>query len=126
MATNQSGTDAVDEYISIFPGEVQQILRQLRWTIRDTAPDAQEAISYGIPTFKQDGNLVHFAAYKDHIGFYPTPSGIEEFHDELALYETTKGSIKFPLDESLPLDLIRKIVHFRMKENKQKAAAKKK
>jgi uncharacterized protein YdhG (YjbR/CyaY superfamily) len=125
MATNQSGTNAVDEYISNFPGEVQQILQQLRRTIRDAAPDAQETINYGIPTFKQDGNLVHFAAYKSHIGFYPTPSGIEEFHDELARYETAKGSVKFPLDESLPLDLIRKIVHFRVKENKQKAAAKK-
>ena len=107
----------IDEYISAFQKEIQQKLREIRTTIRKAAPDAEEAISYGIPTFKLKGNLVHFAAFKNHIGFYPTPRGITTFKKELARYESGKGSIQFPLDEPLPLPLITRIVKARVKDN---------
>lgn len=110
----------IDEYISIFPENVQEILKKLRQAIRESAPKAKEAISYKIPTFKLNGNLVHFAAYKKHIGFYPTPSGIEAFKMELSPYEASKGTIKFPLDKPIPYELVKKIVKFRVKENLQK------
>jgi len=126
METNKSTPQNIDEYIANFPEEIQGLLQELRATIRETAPDAEEAISYQMPTFRLKGNLVHFAAYKNHIGFYPTPSGIEKFKKELSVYEGAKGSVKFPIDQSLPLDLISNIVRFRVTENLEKAAAKSK
>lgn len=107
----------IDEYIKKFPEEVQVKLQVLRSVIRENAPEAVEKISYGMPTFYLNGNLVHFAAYRGHIGFYPAPSGIEAFKDELAVFKTSKGAIQFPIDEELPLDLIKKIVQFRVGEN---------
>lgn len=115
----------VDEYIAGFPREVQEILQQIRTTIKQVAPDAEEAIKYGIPTFVLNGNLVHFAAFKHHVGFYPTPSGIEAFKDELARYQSAKGSVQFPIDEPMPLRLIEEIVRFRVKEASAKATARK-
>jgi uncharacterized protein YdhG (YjbR/CyaY superfamily) len=109
--------DDIDGYIANFPGEIQEILQQIRSTIRDAAPEAREDIRYGIPTFRQRGNLVHFAAYDTHIGFYPTPSGIEAFKDELSVFDLGKGTIRFPLNNPIPFDLIKKIVEFRVKEN---------
>ena len=120
------GSTRIDEYIAGFPAETQAILEQVRLTIRETAPEAEETINYGIPTFTLKGNLVHFAGFKNHIGFYPTPSGIAKFKDELAGYESAKGSVKFPLDQPVPYDLIREMVKFRVAENLQKAEAKKK
>jgi uncharacterized protein YdhG (YjbR/CyaY superfamily) len=114
----------IDEYIATFPKDVQQVLQQVRQTIRDAAPDATEAISYQIPTFKLNGNLVHFAGWKKHIGFYPG-GAIDHFEKELAGYDVAKGTIQFPLDKPMPLALIRRIVKQRVKENKAKAAAKK-
>lgn len=107
----------IDEYIKKFPEEVQVKLEKLRQVIGENAPLAVEKISYGMPTFYLNGNLVHFAAYSGHIGFYPAPSGIEKFKDELSGYKTSKGAIQFPINEELPLDLIRKIVQFRVGEN---------
>lgn len=110
----------IDKYIKKFPEEVQEKLEILRRVIKENAPDAVEKISYGMPTFYLNGNLVHFAAYSGHIGFYPAPSGIEAFKDQRAVYKTSKGAIQFPLDEDLPLGLIRKIVKFRVEENSNK------
>lgn len=124
MEEKKSTIQNIDDYIENFPKEIQEILQELRTTIREAAPDAEEAISYQMPTFRVKGNLVHFAAYKNHIGFYPTPSGIEKFKSELSFYEGAKGSVKFPIDQPLPLDLIGKIVSFRVIENLEKAAAK--
>lgn len=107
----------IDEYISTFPEDVQEMLQQLRQTIRQAAPDAEEAISYQMPTFKLHGNLVHFAAFRNHIGFYPAPSGIEAFDQELAPYLVSKGSIRFPKDQPLPFDLVSRIVQHRVQEN---------
>jgi uncharacterized protein YdhG (YjbR/CyaY superfamily) len=114
----------IDEYIAGFPPDIQELLQKVRATIREAAPDAEEAIKYQIPTFTLKGNLVHFAAFKNHIGFYPAPSGIEELKDELSGYVGAKGSVRFPLDEPIPFDLIGRIVRFRVKENLEKAAAK--
>jgi uncharacterized protein YdhG (YjbR/CyaY superfamily) len=111
---------SVDEYISAFPEGVQKILNELRTVIKKTAPEATEKMSYGIPTFILNGNLVHFAGWKEHIGFYPAPDGIEAFKEELARYKGAKGSIQFPLDEPIPFPLIRKIVKFRVKQNLEK------
>ncbi len=111
---------SIDEYISEFPKEVQDILEKMRKVIQEAAPDAEEAISYGMPTFKLNGNLVHFAAYKNHIGFYPTPSGIEAFEEEISEYKSSKGAVQFPLDKSIPYDLVEKIVIFRVNENLKK------
>jgi len=102
-----------DEYIKSFPGETQKILEQMRSTIRKAAPKAEEVISYAMPAFKQNSVLVYFAAYKNHIGFYPTPFGIEAFKDELSKYKSSKGAVQFPIDKPLPLALITKIVKFR-------------
>jgi uncharacterized protein YdhG (YjbR/CyaY superfamily) len=113
---------SINEYISAFPPEIRQKLEQLRTTIKTAAPDAAEKISYQMPTFYLDGNLVHFAAYPNHIGFYPAPSGIEAFQDELSRYQTSKGAVRIPLDEPLPLDLISRIVQFRVRENLEKAS----
>ncbi len=114
----------IDAFISGFPPETQEILEQLRATIKNAAPDAEEKISYGIPTFSLKGNLVHFAAYKHHIGFYPGASGIEAFKNELTLYILSKGIVQFPLGQPLPLDLITQMVLFRVKENLKKAESK--
>jgi uncharacterized protein YdhG (YjbR/CyaY superfamily) len=114
----------IDEYISNFPAEIQILLEQVRATIRKAAPEAKEAIKYGMPTFVLNGNLVHFAAFKNHIGFYPVPTGIEAFKKELSVYKGGKGSVQFPLDKPMPLDLIIKIVKFRVKENLEKARGK--
>lgn len=107
----------IDGYIAPFPRDVREKLNKLRSVIRESAPGAEETISYGIPTFKLHGNLVHFAAFKDHIGFYPAPSGITAFEKELSPYKQGKGTVQFPLDEPIPLDLVREIVRFRVKEN---------
>lgn len=107
----------IDEYIAAFPHDVQRKLQEIRAAIRKAAPGAEEAISYAIPTFKLKGNLVHFAAFKNHIGFYPAPRGIEAFKKELSAYEGGKGTVRFPLDKPLPLALINKIVKFRVKDN---------
>jgi uncharacterized protein YdhG (YjbR/CyaY superfamily) len=107
----------IDEYIGTFPRNIQDILEKLRQVISKTAPKAEETISYQIPTFKLNGNLVHFAAYKNHIGFYPTSSGVEAFKVELSPYEVSKGTVKFPINKPIPFDLVRKIVEYRVKEN---------
>jgi uncharacterized protein YdhG (YjbR/CyaY superfamily) len=110
----------IDEYIKTFPADVQIILQKLRQIIHEAAPEAMEAISYQMPTFKLNGNLVHFAAFKNHIGFYPTPSGIERFKTELSQYKSSKGAVQFPIDKPIPLDLVKKIVTFRVQEVLQK------
>ena len=112
--------ETIDEYIKTFPKNIQTILQELRQAIKDAAPEAKEAISYQIPTFKLNGNLVHFAAFKNHIGFFPTPSGIEAFKDELSEYKLSKGTIRFPLDKPIPFDLVKKIVKYRVQENLNK------
>jgi uncharacterized protein YdhG (YjbR/CyaY superfamily) len=114
----------IDKYISSFPKEIQVLLEQVRTTIRQAAPEAEEAIKYAMPTFVLNGNLVHFAAFKNHIGFYPVPSGIEAFQKELSVYKQGKGSVQFPLDQPIPLELIARIVKFRVVENKRKAELK--
>lgn len=124
MKPDSTAPKDIDEYIAGFPKDVQEILEKIRMTIRKAAPDAEEAIKYQIPTFTLKGNLVHFAAYKKHIGFYPAPRAIEEFKDELAGYEGAKGTVQFPLDKPIPYDLISRIVKFRVKDNLEKAAAK--
>ena len=117
--------NTIDEYIKTFPEDIQSILEKMRQTIRKAAPDAVEAISYQMPTFKLNGkNLVHFAAWKNHIGFYPTPSGTEAFQKELSPYKRAKGSVQFPLDKPIPFDLVKKVVLFRVKENLKKKAQK--
>ncbi len=115
----------IDEYIAAFPPKVQKILREIRATIQKSAPEAQEKISYQMPTFYLNGNLVHFAAFTSHIGFYPTPSGIEAFKEELSKYKGAKGSVQFPIDQPMPLKLIEKIVKYRVKENLKKTKAQK-
>lgn len=107
----------IDEYIASFPKDIQSVMNKLRKAIKEEAPKATEAISYQMPTFKLNGNLVHFAAYKNHIGFYPTPSAILAFKEKLSLYKTSKGAIQFPLEKSLPIDLIKEMVRYRVKEN---------
>ena len=124
MQNSKVGYNSIDEYIATFPAETQKILQALRATIKAAAPDADEKISYQMPTFALKGNLVHFAAHKNHIGFYPTPSGIEAFKQELSIYEGAKGSIRFPIEEPLPLELISEIVKFRVAENLNKAERK--
>jgi uncharacterized protein YdhG (YjbR/CyaY superfamily) len=116
----------IDEYIAGFPKDIQHLLQEMRTTIKKAAPKAEEAIKYAMPTFTFHGNLVHFAAFKNHIGFYPAPSGIEEFKKELAAYEGSKGAIRFPLDKKLPLPLIGRIVKFRVKRTLEKVKAKEK
>jgi uncharacterized protein YdhG (YjbR/CyaY superfamily) len=118
--------NSIDEYIAAFPEDVQQILQEVRATIREAAPAAKEAIKYAIPTFVGNGNLVHFAAFKEHIGFYPAPTGMEAFAKELSKYKTGKGSVQFPINEPMPLKLIAKITKLRVKEDAERAKAKKK
>lgn len=109
--------DTINEYIAGFPKEARTILEAVRDTIRKAAPEAEECISWRMPTFRQNGNLVHFAAYKRHIGFYPGPAGIEAFKKDIAEYKSSKGAVQFPLDKPMPLQLIDKIVRYRVKEN---------
>ncbi|MEK5180085.1 DUF1801 domain-containing protein [Paenibacillus odorifer] len=116
--------ESIDAYISGFSLEVQEILNTLRKVIKEAAPEAEEKISYQMPTFALHGNLVHFAAYPKHIGFYPTPSGINAFKDELSGYKGAKGSVQFPIDKPMPYELISKIVTFRVTENLKKVEAK--
>ena len=118
MTPTAKDDKTIDTYIAQFPDEVQRILQKLRQVIHQAAPEATEAIAYGIPTFKLNGNLVHFAAYKKHIGFYPAPSGIEAFRAELAPYALSKGAIRFPLDQPIPYDLITQIVQYRVAEQR--------
>ena len=123
--SRMDGKDAqfktIDEYIEASPKDVQSILQRLRLTIRRAAPEAVETISYQMPTFKLNGKgLVYFAAFKNHIGFYPIPSGIEAFKKELSRYKQGKGSVQFPIDKPIPYDLVRRIVRFRAKENRER------
>jgi uncharacterized protein YdhG (YjbR/CyaY superfamily) len=124
MESKKVGYISIDEYIATFPEEIQEKLEKLRATIKASAPGAEEKISYQMPAFALKGNLVYFAAYKNHIGFYPTSSGIQAFKQELSVYEGAKGSVKFPLEKPLPLELISKIVKFRVAENLKKAEQK--
>lgn len=115
----------IDEYISLQTSEVQILLEQMRQTIKNAAPEAEEVISYNMPAFKYHGMLVYFAAYKNHIGFYATPTGHSEFKEELSVYKQGKGSVQFPLNQGLPLKLISRIVKFRVEENLKKKSGKK-
>jgi uncharacterized protein YdhG (YjbR/CyaY superfamily) len=125
MKPKQTAPKDIDEYIAGFPNDVQEILEKIRRTIRKAAPDAEETMSYQMPTFTLKGNyLVYFAGFKKHIGFYPAPIGIAEFKEELSAYGAGKGTLKFPLDKPIPVNLISKIVKFRVKENLGRAAAK--
>ncbi len=124
MSENKITFNSVDEYISKFTPEVQEILHELRKVIKEAAPEANEKISYQMPAFELNGILVYFAACKNHIGFYPTASGINAFKAELAGYKVTKGSIHFPMDKPLPTELIRKVVQYRIDENKNKKGKK--
>ncbi|WP_338472425.1 DUF1801 domain-containing protein [Niallia sp. XMNu-256] len=121
MDKNKVKFQTVDEYIEQFPVELQDVLQKLRVMIKEAAPEAEEKISYQMPAYSLNGALVYFAAWKNHIGFYPTPSGIHAFKEELLQYKGTKSSIHFPLTEPLPNELITKIVKFRVAENKKKA-----
>lgn len=126
MTPSRTIAKDIDEYIASFPGDVQAILEKLRATIREAAPEAKETINYGIPTFTLEGNLVHFAAFKNHIGFYPAPRGIEKFKEELSAYEKGKGTLQFALNKPIPYDLIGRITAFRVQDNLEKAEAKRK
>ncbi|ALC87923.1 hypothetical protein AM499_20560 [Bacillus sp. FJAT-22090] len=126
MEVNKVTFNSIDEYISTFPPEVQEKLITIWQVIKEAAPEATEKISYQMSTFAFHGNLVHFAAYKNHIGFYPAPSGIEAFKEDIAQYKGAKGSVQFPLEQPLPYELISKIVKFRVAENENKAKNKKK
>ena len=126
MKSKPTAPKNIDEYIAGFPPDVQELLERIRSTIREAAPGAVEKISYQMPTFALKGNLVHFAAFKNHIGFYPAPTGIEEFQEELSVYKSAKGSVRFPLDKPIPFALIGRIVKFRVKENLERAKGMKK
>jgi len=126
MIDEKKTISSIDNYILTFPEDVQELLQTLRTVIKEVAPDATEKISYQMPTFDLYGNLVHFAAFKNHIGFYPAPSGIEKFKNELGMYKNAKGSVQFPINEPLPYELIRKIVKFRVIENTELHQSKKK
>lgn len=124
MKTDQAVPANINEYIAGFPPYIQEILEKIRQTIKAAAPEAEETISYQMPTFRLHGNLVHFAAFTNHLGFYPTPGGIVAFQDELSPYKAAKGSVRFPLDQPIPYDLIAKIVVQWVKENLEKAEVK--
>jgi len=124
MIDKKEEINDIDKYISQFSNEIQDILQKIRLIIKQLAPDAKEAIKYAMPTFILNGNLVHFAAFQNHIGFYPVPSGIEAFKQELSIYKGGKGSVQFPLNQPIPYDLITKIVEFRIKENLSKVSKK--
>jgi len=120
MLTSTKQFKTIDEYIKTFPEDVQRILEKMRKTIQNAAPESVETISYQMPTFKLNGALVYFAAFENHIGFYPIPSGIKKFKKELSLYKGGKGSVQFPIEKPIPYDLVKKIVIFRMNENLEK------
>ena len=122
MKQPTGGVETIDQYISQFPPEVQRILGELRTTIRAAAPHASEKISYQMPTFYLNGNLVHFAAFERHVGFYPAPSAIEAFKNRISQYKNAKGSVQFPIDQPLPLDLVAEMVRFRVAENTSKGS----
>ena len=124
MKSSKAGFISIDEYIATCPKEIQKTLQELRATIKAAAPGAEEKISYQMPAFALKGNLVYFAAFKNHIGFFPTGSGVQAFKDELSQYKGSKGTVRFPLDQPLPLELISKIVKFRVAENLKKAEMK--
>lgn len=124
MDSAKPTTTTIDAYILEFPPNIQEILQHIRKTIQDAAPEAEEKIAYRLPTFTLHGNLVHFGAFKQHIGFYPAPSAIEKFQDRLANYKMSKGAIQFSLEAPIPYELIREIVLFRVQENLEIAATK--
>mgnify|MGYP001028560161 FL=1 len=126
MKPGKSAPAGVDAYIAGFPPEVRAVLRKMRATIRQAAPDAEERISWGMPAYVQDGMLVFFAAFEKHVSFFPGPEGIERFEKELASYGQSKGTVRFPLGTPVPYGLIARIVKFRVKQNKARAAAKRK
>ncbi len=126
MIGKPNAPQTIDDYIAGYPEDVQAILEKIRAVIRDTAPEAEETIKYGIPTFTLQGNLISFAAYKKHIGLYPAPAGTAAFNQKLAAYKTAKATVRFPLDQPIPFDLVREIVKYRVKDTLQKAAAKQK
>ena len=121
MEKKKQGIQTIDEYFRMFPKDVQAKLESIRQLVRKLAPEAQEKISYQMPTFYLDGNLVHFAAFKNHIGFYPTPSGIDAFQKELSKYKNAKGSVQFPMDQALPMALIKRMVKYRLEKNRKRA-----
>jgi uncharacterized protein YdhG (YjbR/CyaY superfamily) len=120
MDNTRPAFSTIDEYIAGFPAEIQEKLREIRQVIHETAPEATEKISYQMPTFFLNGNLVHFAAFKSHIGFYPAPTGLDAFKEEIAQYPHSKGAVQFPFDRPIPFDLVRLIVMFRREENLKK------
>ena len=124
MKSNQKKPTTIDEYIADFPRDMQPLLEKVRAAIRKAAPDAHEAIKYMMPTFVLEGNLIHFAGYNHHIGLYPGSRPIEQFKDELVKYETSKGTVRLPLDKPIPVGLISKITKFCVKRNLERAAAK--
>ena len=126
MKRQETKTYDIDKYISGFSKDKQKLLEQLRGIIRKAAPQAQESISYGMPAFKENGMLIYFAAWKNHIGFYPTSSGIKAFRKDLSSFTVSKGTVQFPLDKPLPKGLVTKIVKFKVKENLEKTRSKKK
>ena len=124
MSANRGQYKTIDEYIAEFPKDVRAVLEELRRVILEIAPEAEETISYGIPTFDLNGkHLVHFAAYKNHVGFYPTSSGIASFKKELAPFKTSRGTVQFPLGKPIPFDLVRRIVKFRVKQMSQRISS---
>jgi uncharacterized protein YdhG (YjbR/CyaY superfamily) len=120
MIRSEKEYKTIDEYIATFPKNIQIILGELRQAIRDSAPSAEEAISYQMPAFKLNSLLVYFAAFKNHIGFYPTSSAVEAFKEELSDYEVSKGTVRFPINKPIPFDLVKKMVRYRVKENLNK------
>ena len=124
MQAKETQPNTVDEYIAQFPEDVQQLLAKIRALIKETAPEATERMAYGMPGYYLNGPLVYFAGFKHHIGFYPIPSGVEAFKQELSAYKSAKGSVQFPLDKPLPYDLIGRIVKYRLAENLEKTGAK--
>lgn len=126
MRSNRPPAQTIDDYIAGFPPDVQKMLEKIRQTIRKAAPKAEEGISYQIPVFKLEGNMIFFAAYKKHVSVYPAPRASQEFKAELAAYEGGKGTVQFPLDKPIPYDLIARITKFRVKDNLARAAAKSK
>ena len=126
MKPDQAVPKTIDEYIAGFPNDVQDVLQKIRMTIRRAAPESEETISYKMPAFTLNGNLVYFAGFEKHIGFYPIPTGIDKFKKELSVYKQGKGSVQFPLDKPIPYNLISKIVKFRVKENLDRVKSKQK
>lgn len=121
MDRNTASFTTIDDYIAGFPADIQAKLQELRKVIHETAPEATEKISYQMPTFYLNGNLVHFAAFKNHIGFFPAPTGLEAFHEEISRYPYSKGGVQFPFDRPIPFDLVKRIIAFRIAENQKKA-----